>query len=376
MAQQAWGDMGSKPLPGNDTNAGVNLDVGELNENRHNGERQIAPLTYLLDGVTVLTDSVVGSVLLSDRPDVKVTGVRLVDGTEYHGKQVILSAGAYRTPQVLMLLGLGPKETSDTHGLKTVVDSPEMGRNFTDHVMVRMNWKLKDPAKGYAIGSPNPLFAQPQFSKGMPISHIKPFGEPREELEAVIAKDAGGNAGLDHYLLKKEFAMMEAMVINFLMATKPTSRGTMTIASKDPADHPLLDPNYLATGVDTYVWRHSLRKMATLMAGDITVLGREVVAEEAALPGFDPLGPYASDEELDRRVQIQGVSTSHGAGSCSMGSVVDIDLMFKGINNLRIADAPVISIAIGAHIQAAVYALAEQRAAIIAKDTPPHAPYT
>ena len=321
MAQQAWGDMGSKPLPGNDTNAGVNLDVGELNENRHNGERQIAPFTYLIDGVTVLTDSVVGSVLLSDRPDVKVAEVRLVDGTEYHGKQVILSAGAYQTPQILMLLGLGPKETLDTHGLKTVVDSPEMGRNFTEHVMVRMNWKLKDPAKGYAIGSPNPLFAQPQFSKGMPISHINPFGVPREELEAGIAKDTGGNAGLDHYLLK-EFAMMEAMVMylaipplnidgnhisNFLMATKPTSRSTATIASRDPADHPLLDPNYLATGVDTYVWRHSLRKMATLMAGDTTVLGREVVAEEVALPGFDPLGPYASDEELDRRVQIQGV---------------------------------------------------------------------
>lgn len=64
------------------------------------------------------------------------------------------------------------------------------------------------------------------------------------------------------------------------MAMKPTSRGTVTIASKDTADPPLLDPNYYATEVDKYVWRHSLRKVAALMTGDTTVLGRDVVEAE------------------------------------------------------------------------------------------------
>ncbi|KAK8001172.1 hypothetical protein PG991_013394 [Apiospora marii] len=386
MTEQAWRQMGCEPLPGNDMNAGTNLGVGQLNENRHKGARQVAPLVYSLEGVTVLTDTKVASVLLSDGEsgEPKAIGVRLEnDGTEIRGNQVILSAGAYRTPQILMLSGLGPKEVLEKHGIRTVLDAPDVGRNFTDHVMVRMNWKLKDPSKGYAIGSPNPLFAESQFATGTPVSYVASTAVPREGLEAALARDdEDGRADPDHYLLKREFAMMETMVMylavpplgidgvhisNFMMAMKPTSRGTVSISSNKISDKPLLDPSYYATEVDKYVWRHSLRKVAALMTGDTTVLGRDIVEAETPYPGIEPLTTDTSDEDLDKRVRAQGISTYHGAGSCSMGSVVDSDLRFKGVQNLRIVDASVIPIAIGAHIQAAVYALAEQAAVIIAK---------
>lgn len=382
IAEKAWSEMGIETLPGADMNAGNNLGVGQLNENRHNGERQVAPLVYSLEGVTVLTDTRVGSILLSEDDGIKATGVRLADGTEFHGAQVIVSAGAYRTPQILMLSGLGPKETLEKHDIRTVLDAPEVGKNFTDHVMVRMNWKLKDPSKGYAIGSKNPLFMEPQFATGTPVSHIVSAAVPRDGLEAAITKDEG-RLDPDHYLLKREFAMMETMVLylavppqeidgihisNFVMATKPTSRGAVTIASKDPYAAPLLDPNYYATEVDKYVWRESLRKVATLMTGDKTVLGRDIVEAETPIPGFEPLTTATSDEELDKRVRAQGVSTYHGAASCAMGSVVDTGMRFKGVQNLRIVDASVIPIALGSHIQAAVYALAEQAAVIISQD--------
>ncbi|KAK8036234.1 glucose dehydrogenase [Apiospora rasikravindrae] len=383
ITEQAW----LSPSPGNDMNAGTNLGIGQLNENRRDGARQVAPLVYSLEDVTVLRDTMVGSILLSkegadDEP--KATGVRLADGTEIHGKQVIVSAGAYRAPQILMHSGLGPKEVLEKQGIETVLDASEVGQNFTDHVMMRMNWELKDPAQGYAIDfqKPNPLFSEPQFAKGAPASYVASAAVPRDGLEAAIAKDEGGKADPEHPLLKREFAMMETMVLylavppltpdglhisSFLMAMKPTSRGTVTIASKDPADPPLLDPNYLATEVDKYVWRHSLRQAAKLMTGDTTVLGRDVVAGETPFGGFEPLTTDVSDEDLDKRVRGQGTSTYHGAGSCSMGSVVDTDLRFKGVQNLRVVDASAIPIAIGAHIQAAVYALAEQAAVIISQ---------
>ncbi|KAK8062873.1 glucose dehydrogenase, partial [Apiospora hydei] len=387
ITEQAWREMGSEPLPGNDMNAGTNLGVGQLNENRRDGARQVAPSVYSLEGVTVLTETMVGSILLSKGDATKepeATGARLADGTEIRGRQVIVSAGAYRTPQILVHSGLGPKEVLEKHGIEPILEAPEVGKNFTDHVMMRMNWKLKDLTKGYAIDfqNPSPLFLEPQFAKGSPASYVVSATVPREGLEAAIAKDEGGKVDPEHPLLKREFAMMETMMLylavpplkpdgvhisSFLMAMKPTSRGTVTIASKDPTDPPLLDPNYLATEVDKYVWRHSLRQAAKLMTGDTTVLGRDIVAGEAPFDEFGPLTTDASDEELDKRVQGQGTSTYHGAGSCSMGSVVDTNLRFKGVQNLRVVDASVIPIAIGAHIQAAVYALAEQAAVIISQ---------
>ncbi|RWA10979.1 hypothetical protein EKO27_g4122 [Xylaria grammica] len=358
ITEQAWAEAGVSKLPGNDMNAGVNLGFGELNENRFQGARQIAPLVYPLDGITLKTDTLVRSIKLVGS---RAVGVYLDDDTEISSKEVILTAGAYRTPQLLLLSGIGPRETLNKHGIE-------------------LNWKLKDPSQGYALGSSNPLLAEPQFATGTPLSHVACTAIPRDQLEAAIAKD-DGHVDPNHYLLKKNWAVMENLVLylavppltidgthisNVLMGMKPTSRGTVTIASKDPKDPPVLDPNYFATEVDKVVWRHSLRKITALMTGD-TALGRDVVSGETPFPGFEPLSVDAGDEYLDKRVRAQGLSTFHGSGTCSMGKVVDADLRVKGVQNLRVADASVFPISIGAHIQAAVYALAEQAAVIISQ---------
>ncbi|KAI3323323.1 GMC oxidoreductase [Xylariaceae sp. AK1471] len=377
ITEQTWIDFGLRKLPGNDMNAGTNLGFGELNENRAQGARQIAPLAYSLEGITVMTGNLVRTILLVNS---RAVGVRLDDGTEIQSKEVIVAAGAYRTPQLLMLSGIGPKETLEKHGIEIKVESSEVGKYFSDHVMMHLNWKLKDPSQGYALGSNNPLLAQPQFAMGAPLSHVACTAVPRDELEAAIAKDEG-RVDPDHYLLKRDWAMMENLVMylaapplqidgthisNALMAMKPTSRGTVTIASTDPKDHPLLDPNYFATEVDKFVWRYSLRQITAFMTGN-TALGRDIVSCETPFPGFEPLSVDSSDEYLDNRVKAQGMSTFHGSGTCSMGKVVDTDLRVKGVQNLRVVDASVFPISIGAHIQAAVYALAEQAATIITR---------
>lgn len=319
LTAQSWEEAGVHKLPGNDMNAGKNLGgYGELNENRFKGTRQIAPLAYSLDGVTVLTNTLVASILVNE--DHTATGVRLADGTEIDAGEVIVSAGAYRAPQLLMLSGLGPKQILSQHGIETKVDIPQVGQNFNDHIMMHLNWKLKDPSKGHALGSNNPLFAEPRFATGTPLSFVACTDVPRDGLEAAIAKDEG-KVDPDHYLLKRDWAMMENLVMylavpplaidgthisNALMAMKPTSRGSVTIASKDPADSPVIDPNYFATEVDKYVWRHSLRRITALMTGD-TALGREIVEAETPRPGFAPLSVDASDEYLDSRVRSQGM---------------------------------------------------------------------
>ncbi|KAI1812454.1 GMC oxidoreductase [Poronia punctata] len=176
-----------------DMNGGTNLGLGELNENRSKGARQIAP----------------------------------ADGTEISSSQeVIIAADAYRTPQLLMLSGIGPRGTLERHDIT----------NFNDH--------LKDPSKGYAIGSDNPLFAKPEFATG----YI---------LEAAIAKDEG-------------------------RAPRPTSRGTVTITSNDTKDPPLLDPNYFATEItglmsgDTEMGRSDLTRPTNISTKDSCSMGKVV----------------------------------------------------------------------------------------------------
>ncbi|KAI1320498.1 GMC oxidoreductase [Xylariaceae sp. FL0255] len=364
ITEKAWVKAGVNVLPGIDMNAGINIGLGELNENRVKGARQIAPLVYPLDGVTVKTNTLVASIILEGT---RATGVLLADGTQIFSQEVVVTAGAYRTPQLLLLSGIGPKETLEKHGIEVKVESPDVGSNFNDHVMMHLNWKLKDPSQGYALGSANPIFAKPEFATGTPLSYVVGTSVPRDVLEVAIAKDEGQDSVTpEHYL--PPLGIDGTHISNALMALKPTSRGTVTISSQGPKDAPLLDPNYFATEVDKAVWRCSLRKITELMTGD-TALG-QVVSGETPIPGFEPLRPDSSNDYLDKRVKAQAISTFHGSGSCSMGKVVDGDLRVKGVENLPIADASVFLISIGAHIQAAVYALAEQAAVIIAAKKP------
>ncbi|KAK7755844.1 hypothetical protein SLS62_002130 [Diatrype stigma] len=395
--EQAWKEMGVNVLPDYDMNGGDNLGLGELNENRSGGARQITSLAYPLDGITVLTDTLVEKIILIEERDddddddeatsKRAVGIRAADGTEYYGKEIICCAGALRTPQLLMLSGIGPAGLLRQHGIGVHVDLPGVGRGLNDHAMLFLNWRLRDPSQGYALGSANPTFREPRYAAGMPASFVACTTVPREGLRAAIAKDEGAvvdaDVDADHYLLRYTYGMMETVFVYIpappleadgthisclMMGMKPTSRGTVSIASRDPADPPVIDPNYFDTEVDRYVWRTSLRKVASMVTGENTVLGREIIAGETPPEGFAPLSSDATDEYLDARVKAAGTTTFHPSSSCAMGEVVDTELRVKGVRNLRVVDASVFPISIGAHLQAAVYALAEQAAVILSEE--------
>jgi choline dehydrogenase-like flavoprotein len=118
-------------------NAGSPLGFGELSENRHKGMRQLASSAYSLKGVQLMTETLVKRVLVEENNGRKVaTGVELADGKTISAKEVIVSAGAYRTPQVLLLSGIGPAAELAKHGIEQTVDSPEVGKNLHDHLAV------------------------------------------------------------------------------------------------------------------------------------------------------------------------------------------------------------------------------------------------
>lgn len=306
-----------------------------------------------------------------------------------------------------MLSGIGPPDQLQQYGIRVHVNASDVGQHFADHFQLVLNWRLRDPSKGYAIGSDNPLFSEPQYGTGSHISWVTSTTGPRSGLAAAINADdsdsdssTSGDRQQSHYLLRTTQATMETLIdyesdpsvpgdhdgdtmiaasanppdgthiASVMVGLKPTSRGTVKLRSANVTDYPLIDPNYLATAVDRWAWREGVRGVVALMTAPNTTLGRHIVDSETPPPtnaGGPALTTNSTDDEIEARVRAAGYNTYHPMGSCSMGRVVDpADLRVIGVEGLRVVDASVIPIAIGAHTQAPVYALAEHAAAMIA----------
>ncbi|KAJ0352818.1 hypothetical protein COL154_003622 [Colletotrichum chrysophilum] len=382
----SYASVGIEALPGLDANGGSNIGVGEISENRRDGVRQITPEYYSLDGATIMTGTLVEKVLIDedDLGNLVATGLRLANGTEIRGKQVIAAAGAYRTPQLLMLSGIGPSDVLQQHGIEQRVDLPEVGRNFADHPFFIANWRLAPEYRNTTVDSGNPLFFKPEYGLGQPNNFVASFNvEDKTGLIEVISSEEGKEPDAEtHPLLKNERTLMEAFVLyvntnpslpsNYTYLTTanvgllPTSRGSVTIASRNPETPPLIDPNFFASEVDRFVWRDSIRRMIRMMIGGESTLSRGIVEAEAPPAELKALTVDSTDEEIEARIRAAVIGTYHPMGTCAMGKVVESDLRVKGVANLSVVDASVFPTIITAHIQAAVYALAEQAAEIIA----------
>lgn len=281
-----------------------------------------------------------------------------------------------------MLSGIGPADTLASFGIKQVVDAPEVGQNFADHVFYTTEWQLAPEYQKDTVDSGNPLFSEPQYGLGVPNNFVASFTvNDTQGLIAAITADEGQKPDPEtHPLLKSPRALMEAFVMyanfdttlptnNTYLTTVnvgllPTARGFVSINSSDPAVPPLIDANLFGTEVDRFVWRHGLRVMTEMMTGD-TALGSGIVVGNTPPAGLAPLTRDSTDAEIESRVRATAISSYHPIGTCSMGKVVDSSLRVLGVDSLRIVDASVIPTPITAHIQAAVYALAHQAAEII-----------
>ncbi|KAL7917696.1 GMC oxidoreductase [Trichoderma austrokoningii] len=384
---ESWQEVGVRPLPDNDGNAGNPLGIGDLFENKRQGRREIADNVFQLTGITVLTETLVSKVLISTpkahNQAPEATGVQLANGTKIQGKEIILSAGAIRTAQLLMLSGVGPSDELRQFNIPVILDQPEVGKNFVDHGLFGALWNLKDPSAGYAIGSGNPLFNEPQYGWGTPADFLVSTGvTDKVGLAAAIEKDEGKKPDpKTHPLLKQDRTFNEhvfqyagtpdgSAVTFALINLLPTSRGSVTLNSASINDVPNIDPNYHATEVDKFVARNGIRLQVAFANSNATVIGRDIISGELGAPGFnETFTTTSTDAYIDSRFAAGLGSTFHPMGTAAMGKVVDTNLRVKGINNLRVVDTSVFPVVITAHLQVATYATAYQAADIIYNST-------
>ncbi|KAL8947727.1 MAG: hypothetical protein Q9222_006023 [Ikaeria aurantiellina] len=378
--KEAYLSIGVKAIP--DHNGGDNKGMAPHIENWYEGKRQPAGKAYGLNGIDIRTNSTVRRILLDQR---KAVGVELATGEIIRAdKEVILCCGVFRSPQILMLSGIGPKDELEKHGIDQLVDSPEVGKNFSDHPAVTQFYRIKEPEKG--LCAPSPQFNHPIYIEGFPTDYIITESVPESSIVEAIRKDQASathdvtshphvSPPRSHYEILPMYAPTEVPLTDMnvpfdgsiisigLINLLPTSRGTVTLASTDPSAHPAIDPNYYATEVDRVILRASMRRN---MAAFESPAGQAVVAEEVAPAGFPALTSKSTDEQLDARVMRCAASFYHTAGTASMGKVVDTECRVQGVEALRIVDASVVPTPISAHYMVCIYALAEQMAAIIA----------
>lgn len=281
------------------------------------------PYDQIPENLTILTETFAYRLILDS--DKNVTGVETSKGDFYAKKEVILSGGAFQTPQLLMLSGIGPAEHLREMDILLVEDLPGVGSHLVDHPEGVIMWESAksvpaETAQKYEIG----IFCKSDPS--LPISDIM-FHL--------------GTEAFDMHTVPAGFPTAEQAFSLTPNVMQAKSEGTVRLQSKDPEAAPLIDPKYFTDpeGYDIKVMLESIK------------IARKIADQPALKPWIKrelaPGSAIQTDEEIVDYIYKTHNTVYHPAGTCKMGSEDDINqvvnsrLQVKGIGNLRIADASV-----------------------------------
>ncbi len=373
-AAQMFADAGTRALGVpmcEDYNGADQHGMHIIQENTFRSRRYSSSYAYLStprSNLEVQQGVHVNKVIVKDG---RATGVEVKDasGTRvvHAGKEVIVSAGAFSSPHLLMLSGIGHSAHLAEHGIDVVADLP-VGDNMHDHLFMPLTFHVNNsPHKSNAF----------YFGKGILMDKLKPgrtfMAHSVFESGAFLKTSLAQSDVPDMQLLGLPWSYPpfqdepKRMKVDprpawsaFSTLLQPRSRGTVRLASADPLTGPVLDPGYLTEPDDLKVLIEGVEMIRAIM-NDSSIAG-QVRGE------LEP-GPNYTGEDLAHEIRRRVTTVYHPVGSCRMGvderAVVSPDLRVRGIEGLRVADASIMPSIISGNTNAPSIMIGEKAADLI-----------
>jgi choline dehydrogenase-like flavoprotein len=354
------------------------------------------------DNLVLMFNTTVHKIQLNKKGS-KATGVVLANGKVIMAKrEVVLSGGSLLSPKVLELSGIGQKAILENARIKPIVDLPGVGENLQDHLRIQTTYELKPDVPGIDILKYNmtraavelDLWKRGQTSLYQYAGSCYGFMKWKQALgnDTRLVQLALHSADTSNPIDRKKLSLLtdpnsgvpdlEVIFSDGYIGTlgypkngtagygkqyatllagvqHPLARGSVHINGSDPTNKPLIDPKYISTPYDL---------QALISAAKYT---RKIAAtapfKDLWVSEFNPGMSTETDAEWEAYIRNNVFTFYHPMGTCAMlpkkdGGVVDPQLRVYGVENLRVVDASVIPMIISAHIQTAVYGIAERAA--------------
>lgn len=305
------------------------------------------------------------------------TGVRIDrDGAAEHwsaAREVVLCAGAVGSPHILMTAGIGPADQLARHGIPIVAESPQVGANLHDHLLVRVEHEALKPGPLAPLLRPHRAaweLARAVIAGRGPAATfpllVGGYFKSRPDLEAPDLQShfmpalSSATVRVNPFRRPDGARAQDGFFAN-IAQMRPESRGRLTLATADPRAAPRIEPRYLATPTDRRAMREGVRLLRRLFQQSPfdPWRGRELA------PGPD----VRSDDEIDAWVRETAGTVYHPVGTCRMGvddtAPVNAGLQVRGAARLRVADASIMPQITSANTQAPTIAIAEKAADLI-----------
>jgi choline dehydrogenase len=355
-----------------DYNGEAQEGVGVCQQNASGGLRYSTSVGYLdghgLPNLAVTTGALITRIVIEQG---RATGVEVVTqagpSTIRATREVILCAGVYGSPQLLMLSGVGPAEHLRQHGITVVADLP-VGDNLHDHLFVPMT---------YCMTSARNRGTTPYFVGGVLKEAIRGDSWMGRTVFEVVGFVRSSHAGqvpdLQVHVLPWSYPFpnqdsperhkVDKRSALTIMPTLiyPKSRGTLRLASADPSAAPVIDPAYLTEPDDTRLLLDGMELIRATMASS-------PIAGQISLE-LSPGSAYPDRAALARELPNRATSVYHAVGTCRMGTderaVVDPALRVRGIDGLRVADASIIPAIPGGNTNAPAMMIGEHCASLM-----------
>ncbi|KIC07391.1 hypothetical protein RA19_24050 [Leisingera sp. ANG-M1] len=371
-----------------DFNGASQAGIGRMDVKTSGGVRQSTAESYLTprpDNLTVLTGTPVLKVLTEGR---RATGILTPQG-EFHARgEVILSLGAFESPKLLMLSGIGPGAHLREHGIPVLNDLPGVGQSLYDHPNMPVQFGLTNPSLSMAryqrLDKAAVMGAQWLLAKSGPAAApfwasvlfhaIRDPGMPELEVfftPMVVREDSA--AGAKGFSLQTLSHLGKAIIARGKIAEpglqfdvnllRPRSSGTVTLASNDPLQPPRIDAGYFSDESDFLDLIEGIKHM------------RKVVQQKAfqGLAGEELSPGAAKQSDAELRQSIRGLVTTGHHPACTArigadsdpGAVLDLEFRVRGMDGLRVVDAAALPDMVSGNIGAPVIMLAERAADMI-----------